>query len=171
MWDAESYELKARLEGHLGAVTCVAICPMNDNLIATGGEDQTVRLWSLRDLTVDTANRSRNEANGYNLAHHILKGHSETVWTLQFSSDGRLLASGASDCSVRIWNASAKQPTLNSHFRAHESWIRCLYWTDDRQLLATASTDGLVSLWQVPKKYHRHPAVKGGKQPKDETAE
>merc|ERR1711988_30489 len=110
---------------------------MNDNMIASGGEDLTVRLWSLRDLTPETAEKSRESPSGYNLQHHILKGHSETVWALQFSSDGRLLASGASDCSVRIWNASVKQPTLNSHFKAHESWVKALYWTDDRQLLAT----------------------------------
>jgi WD40 repeat protein len=64
------------------------------------------------------------------------------------------LASGSNDTTVRIWNVSTKQPSLNSVFKAHESWVRSLRWTLDQTILATTSTDGLISLWSVPRKYH-----------------
>jgi len=151
MWDAQSLKLMTRLMGHLGPVTSVSISPMNDNLIATGGEDTTVRLWSMRDLTNDMVKLSRESEHGYNLAHHILKGHQEAVTGVKFCPTGHLLASCSKDMTAHIWNASAKQPTLNHKFQAHEAWCRAVDWTDDMSMLLTASTDGLISLWRTPK--------------------
>ncbi|KAF4736206.1 Telomerase protein component 1, partial [Perkinsus olseni] len=74
VWDALTGHLRCRLAGHVGNITCVEVCPMNDNLIATAGEDCSVRLWSLRDLAVDEAYASRTSDRGYNMRHHILKG-------------------------------------------------------------------------------------------------
>ncbi|KAF4681700.1 Mitochondrial fission protein [Perkinsus olseni] len=154
VWDALTGHLRCRLAGHVGNITCVEVCPMNDNLIATAGEDCSVRLWSLRDLAVDEAYASRTSDRGYNMRHHILKGHTEAVHCLQFTNDGRLLASGASDATVRIWHVSAKLPSLAYKFNAHESWVRSLCWKQDRTMLITGSTDGLIGLWNVPTEYH-----------------
>jgi len=154
VFDVERLELLYRMEGHLGTVLCIDVCPRNDNLIATGGEDATVRLWNLCDFTPDKVEVCRVRDRGYNLSHHTLKGHTEPVATLQFCADGLLLASGSNDTHVRIWNVSTKEPTLNHVFHAHDSWVRSLCWTLDQQILITTSTDGLISLWSVPTKYH-----------------
>lgn len=151
IWDAERLKLMTRLMGHIGVVTSVSISPMNDNLIATGGDDHTVRLWSMRDLTNDMVTQSRQSEHGFNLAHHILKGHQEAVTSLKFCPTGHLLASVSKDMTAHIWNASAKQPTLNCKFQAHEAWCRAVDWTDDMSALLTASTDGLISVWRTPK--------------------
>eukprot|EP00746_Dinoflagellata_sp_MGD_P167724 gnl/MRDRNA2_/MRDRNA2_98582_c0_seq1.p1 gnl/MRDRNA2_/MRDRNA2_98582_c0~~gnl/MRDRNA2_/MRDRNA2_98582_c0_seq1.p1 ORF type:complete len:545 (-),score=78.16 gnl/MRDRNA2_/MRDRNA2_98582_c0_seq1:16-1650(-) len=151
MWDAQSLKLMTRLMGHIGAVCSVSMSPMNDNLIATGGDDHTVRLWSMRDLTNDMVKQSRESERGYNLAHHILRGHQEAVTGVKFCPTGHLLASCSKDMTAHIWNASAKQPTLNCKFQAHEAWCRAVDWTDDMSMLLTASTDGLISLWRTPK--------------------
>lgn len=39
-------------------------------------------------------------------ATRTLSGHSDQVYALTFSSDGKLLASGAYDGEIRIWNAT-----------------------------------------------------------------
>lgn len=152
-WDAPSCELRARLEGHLGTVNSVAISPANDNLIVTVGEDAIVRLWNMKDLTKETAYRSISVSHGYNMEHHLLTGHTEAVWKVCFSQCGKIAATVSSDMSVRIWNISAKKPSLNCVFKAHESWVRDCVFAKDNQYLYTCSTDGLVSLWVVPKKY------------------
>jgi WD40 repeat protein len=154
VWDIDRLELLYRMEGHIGSVTQVCVCPRTDSLLASAGEDATIRLWNLSDFTPDKVDACRSRDKGYNLAHHILKGHLETVNTLAFCADGLLLASGSCDSTVRIWNVSTKQPSLNAVFKAHESWVRALCWTLDQQILATTSTDGLISLWSVPRKYH-----------------
>merc|ERR1712118_177998 len=81
----------------------------------------------------------------------ILKGHQEAVTSVKFCPTGHLLASVSKDMTAHIWNASAKQPTLNCKFQAHEAWCRAVDWTDDMSMLLTASTDGLISLWRTPK--------------------
>jgi len=87
VWDLATDRPLHLLAGHAGTVSAVAFAP--DSLVlATGGEDATVRLWDV--------------ASGEALA--TLTGHSDDVERLAFSPDGALLASGAYD-SLRLWRA------------------------------------------------------------------
>lgn len=165
VWNASTGALDCRLCGHLGAINSIAVSPSQEELLATGGEDHTVRLWDLRDLEPGSsmAQQSREKPYGYNLQHFTLKGHVGAVSVVRFCADGRLLASASKDCEVRIWNPDMRNPTLNAKFVAHESWIRDLQWTLDQRYMFTASTDGLIFAWHVPKKYHikQEPRQKG----------
>lgn len=87
VWDLATARPLQLLAGHTGTVTAVAFAP-DSQVLATGGEDATVRLW---DVTTGEA-----------LA--TLIGHNDDVERLAFSPDGRLLASGAYD-SLRLWQA------------------------------------------------------------------
>jgi WD40 repeat protein len=40
-----------------------------------------------------------------------LRGHADSAYSLAYSPDGRFLASGSSDGTVRIWDADAPTPT------------------------------------------------------------
>ncbi|MEQ8846134.1 WD40 repeat domain-containing protein [Botrimarina sp.] len=65
-----------------------AVAFLDDRLLAVGGTRDSVRLW-------DTAARSPVAE---------LEGHTGTVAALAASADGRLLASGSFDTTVRVWN-------------------------------------------------------------------
>lgn len=153
VWDADSGNLDCRLMGHIGTVTTVAVCPTNSELLATGGEDHTVRLWDLRDIEPSSqlARMSREKVMGINLAHFTLKGHEGGVSRVRFTGDGQLLASVSKDCSVRVWIPSLFNPLLLAKFIAHEAWIRDVSWSPDQKSLFTAGSDGMVFAWEEAK--------------------
>jgi len=157
IWDGEVGALDCRLMGHLGSVTCVDVNPRNSEVIATGGEDYTVRLWDLHDVEPGSSasRESREQIWGLNLQHYTLKGHEGAVVTLKFLGDGQLLASGSKDCEVRLWVPDLQNPLLLKRFVAHEDWISELCWTVDQSKLFTCSCDGMIYAWKVPRKYRR----------------
>ena len=59
----------------------------NGGLLASGGNDHSVRLWSARD-------------HGAVL---VMRGHESRVWHLAASASGRQLASASADGTVRVW--------------------------------------------------------------------
>jgi len=134
----------------------MAVNPCHEEIIATGGEDHTVRLWDIRDIEPGSAPSriSKEKPMGFNLQHFTLIGHEAGVSVLRFSRDARLLASASKDCEVRLWNPDMHGPTLHAKFAAHEAWVRDLQWTHSQDMIYTASSDGHIFAFQVPHKYH-----------------
>lgn len=73
-----------------------------------------------------------------------LEGHSDPVYAVAFSSNNRLLASGSSDNTIKIWdiNTGALQQTLEGH----SGCVLTITFSSDGKLLASSSYDGIVRL-------------------------
>jgi WD40 repeat protein len=120
----------ARLEGHEGDVTGLAFSP-DGALVATGGKDGTVRLWSAA-----TGAEQRR-----------LEGHTAEVNDVAFSPDGRALASASADETVRLWSVATGAQTRKLEPRSGA--VAVVAFSPDGQSLASGSSEEVVHLWSV----------------------
>jgi COMPASS component SWD3 len=79
----------------------------------------------------------------------ILRGHKKPISIVRFSPDGRYIASGSSDCTIKLWSAStgALEHTLEGHLAG----ISALTWSPDSRILASGSDDKSIRLWDTQK--------------------
>ncbi|NVB36233.1 protein kinase [Pseudenhygromyxa sp. WMMC2535] len=73
-------------------------------------------------------------------------GHIGDVWSIAFSPDSRLLATGARDGAGRLWPVDGGQPQV---LIGHDADVFRVRFSLDGELLTTASTDGSVRIWDA----------------------
>ena len=143
LWGMKIDRPKLSFKGHTAQIACIAFSP-DGKTIATGGFDNTLRLW---DTTTGKPK--------------IIKEHNGWVESVAFSPDGKTIASGSTDATLRLWDVhtgTEKQVMrlLNTEL-VEENWairergksIIDIAFSPDGKTIAAAAYDPNIYLWDV----------------------
>ena len=67
---------------------------------------------------------------------------------MAFSPDGKTLASGSPDGTVRLWDLATSRP-IGAPLTGHTGLVTSVAFSPDGKTLATGSADDTVRLWDV----------------------
>ncbi|CAO2613603.1 F-box-like/WD repeat-containing protein TBL1XR1 [Lemmus lemmus] len=131
------------LRGHESEVFICAWNPVSD-LLASGSGDSTARIWNL----------SENSTSGPTqlvLRHCIREGGQDVpsnkdVTSLDWNSEGTLLATGSYDGFARIWT---KDGNLASTLGQHKGPIFALKWNKKGNFILSAGVDKTTIIWDA----------------------
>jgi WD40 repeat protein len=82
---------------------------------------------------------------------NTIRGHSDSILSVAISPDGKILASGSRDRTIKLWNLTTGE--LLTTLTEHKSPVLAVDFSPDGQTLASASNmefqDGNIKLWDV----------------------
>ncbi|KAL0320023.1 UNVERIFIED_CONTAM: WD repeat-containing protein 26 [Sesamum radiatum] len=80
----------------------------------------------------------------------ILRDHSDEVWFLEFSHNGKFLASSSGDCLVIIWEVKVDgQVSMKHKLSGHLKPVNYVSWSPDDLELLTCGVEETVRRWNV----------------------
>ena len=135
IWDFARGTLINTVEAHDQGILALAVTGNGDYHLATGGFDQTVKLWTLA-------------SDGSNLElDQIFLGHLGSIHGLDFAPRWHFLVSGSYDQTLKQWNLEQETEEFSSYDSLGA--IYALAVAPNQDFIAAAGGDGTVSLWQL----------------------
>jgi RNA polymerase sigma factor (sigma-70 family) len=130
LWDVATGRQIQVFSGHERPVHDIIFFP-DGKLLASGGEDQTIRLW--------------DAATGREVRRW--KAHPKGVNCLALSPRGKTLISAGEDSTLCFWEATTGKE--QGRLTAHQSAVNALALSRDGTRLASADKNGLILLWKL----------------------
>ncbi len=168
--------LRLNLKAHEGEVTAVDISP-DGSLVVSGGLDGKVRIWNVADGTelhafgenlevadvvfspdgqrVICAARNDRKKDVLQIWDYTkerlreeIEGHNQRINTVAYSPNGKMIASGSGDNTVKTWYASNGRDIHS--YKAGKNDVLAVSWSPDSDYIATGvSWDSNILVWDA----------------------
>ncbi|KAM9269101.1 katanin p80 WD40 repeat-containing subunit B1 isoform 1-T1 [Cariama cristata] len=158
---------------HSSNVSSLVLGKNSGRLLATGGDDCRVNIWSvnkpncimsLTDHTTPIESLQMNMSEELIVAGcqsgsirvwdleaakilRTLLGHKASICSLDFHPFGNFVASGSLDANIKLWDVRRKGCVFR--YKDHTEAVRCLRFSPDGKWLASAADDHTVKLWDL----------------------
>src|SRR5215475_6457922 len=76
------------------------------------------------------------------------QGHSDWVYAVAWSPDGKRIACGPDNTTVQVWDATDGGNVFT--YRGHSNSVAAIAWSPDGKRIASASYDKTVQVWVAP---------------------
>ena len=132
------YENIKTLRGHEKRVA--ALVKLSNNLIASGSEDATVKIWDI---------------NGKNYKYPIMTKNSYGGVLCLLEFEPGMLLGGTKGNVIILWNLNdQKTEEINHYFIQHEKYVNALVKCDENHF-ASASNDKKIIIWDYKNKKYK----------------
>jgi WD40 repeat protein len=79
--------------------------------------------------------------------YNRLEGHENYVFSVGFSPDGKILASGSADKTIKLWNPFTGKAIRT--LQGHQEFVNSVGFSPNGRILASGSADKTIKLWNL----------------------
>jgi WD40 repeat protein len=135
-------ETSALKPGYAGGNILNLLSHLNTNLSQQNFSNITIWQADLRDVSLHNVNFA-----GADLAKSVFAETFGGIFSVAFSPDGQLLATGDTDGEIRLYQVADGQQLRT--FLGHTGWIGAIAFSSDSSILVSGSEDQTVRLWDI----------------------
>ncbi|KIM29868.1 hypothetical protein M408DRAFT_108366 [Serendipita vermifera MAFF 305830] len=79
---------------------------------------------------------------------NVLFGHTNQVWSVKFSPDGKCIVSGSEDKTIRVWDVETGQ-AVGTPLKGHTGMINSITVSPDSKCIVSGSEDRTIQVWDI----------------------
>jgi WD40 repeat protein len=151
VWDADTGEVIHTLQGHTSNVCSVAISADGKRIVSGGGEvslpAKPAEILPAEPGEILPARSGElkvwDAETGQEV--HTLPGHTNIVWSVAFSADGKRIVSGSWDQTVKVWDADTGQ--VIHTLKGHTNTVGSVAISADGTRIVSGGWDQTVKVW------------------------